>query len=122
MNTFARALLTGFGLFAAATPALAHAHLTAATPAAGGTVPTTPTELDLAFSEGLNLPFTGVKVTGPAGAAVATGKAALGPGGDTTLVVPVAGPLAPGSYTVAWHALSKDGHRTSGTYTFTVKP
>ena len=123
MNSFSRTLvLAGLGLFAASAPAFAHAHLKSATPAAGGTVATPPTELDLTFSEGLNLKFTGVKVTGPSKAGVATGDAALGSGGDTTLVVPVTDTLAAGSYTVAWHALSTDGHKTSGSYTFTVKP
>ncbi len=123
MKTTARTLmLAGLGLVAVSAPAFAHAHLKSATPAVNGTVATAPTELDLKFSEGLNLKFTGVKVTGPAKAAVATGDAALGAGDDTTLVVPVSDTLAPGSYAVAWHALSTDGHKTSGTYKFTVKP
>ena len=123
MNTFARTLaLAGLGLFAASAPAFAHAHLKSAMPAVGGTVATPPTELDLTFSEGLNLKFTGVKVSGPDKAAVTTGDATLGSGGDTTLVVPVTGTLAAGTYSVAWHALSTDGHKTTGTYKFTVKP
>ncbi len=123
MNTSARTLvLAGLGLLAVSAPAFAHAHLKAATPAAGSTVATPLTELDLKFSEGLSLKFTGVTLTGPAKAAVATGDAALGAGDDTTLVVPVSDTLAAGSYTVAWHALSTDGHKTSGTYKFTVKP
>jgi len=36
-------------------------------------------------------------------------------------MVPVTGTLADGSYTVDWHALSGDGHKTHGSYTFTVK-
>ena len=123
MHRFSYTLvLAGLGLGTISAPAFAHAHLKSATPAIGSIVATAPTELDLKFSEGLNLRFTGVKVTGPAKAAVATGEAALGAGDDTTLVVPVPDPLAPGSYTVAWHALSTDGHKTSGTYTFTIKP
>ena len=102
--------------------AQAHAHLTSATPAMGGSVTGPPTELDLGFSEGLNLKFTGVKVTGPAGAAVPTGAPKLGPGGDTTLVVPVPGALGAGTYKVDWHALATDGHKTDGSYSFTVKP
>lgn len=121
MTTIRTLVLASLGL-AAASPAFAHAHLKSAIPASGSTVATAPTELDLVFSEGLNLKFTGVKVSGPAKAAVATGEAALGAGTDTTLVVPVSVTLAPGSYTVAWHALSTDGHKTNGTYTFTVKP
>lgn len=122
MNTFASAIaVTGLCLTAMTVPALAHAHLKSATPASGSTV-AAPTELDLKFSEGLNLAFTGVKLTGAAKAAVATGTATLGAGDDTTLVVPVSDTLKAGLYTVAWHALSADGHKTSGSYTFTVKP
>ena len=43
-----------------------------------GTVATAPTELDLKFSESVELAFTGVTITGPDSAAVATGNAALG--------------------------------------------
>ena len=79
-----------------------------------------PSKLDLRFTEGLNLAFTGVSVEGPDSAAVATGQASLETGDDRTLVVPVEKPLGPGKYTVSWHALSRDGHKTSGTYSFTV--
>jgi copper resistance protein C len=41
---------------------------------------------------------------------------------DKTLVVPVPAKLAPGDYAVEWHALSKDGHLTHGTYQFKVLP
>jgi hypothetical protein len=81
-----------------------------------------PSELDLEFSEGVNLAFTGVEVKGPDKTTIATGKPILRAGGDTTLVVPLSGTLAAGTYTVAWHALSTDGHKTHGSYTFTVKP
>ena len=101
--------------------ALAHAHLKSATPAAGTTVTIAPTELDLIFTEGVNLKFTGLKVTGPNKAPIKTGEAML-TGGDTNLAVPLEGTLAPGLYTVAWHALSTDGHKTNGTYSFTLKP
>ena len=93
----------------------------AATPAAGSTVTAAPTELDLTFTEDVNLKFTGVKITGPDKAAVPTGDAVL-TDKDTTLMVPISGTLAAGVYTVAWHALSTDGHKTNGTYKFTVKP
>lgn len=114
--------VAGASLFALTGQAFAHAHLKSATPAMNGTVAMAPSELDLTFSEGLNLKFTGVKVLGPDKAAVATGDAALGPAGDTTLVVPVSATLAAGTYKVDWHALSTDGHKTAGSYTFTVKP
>lgn len=101
-------------------PAFAHAHLKSAAPAVGGKIAGSPKELDLHFTEGLNLSFTGVVLKGPSDATIATGKATLKPGDDQTLVVPISGTLAAGRYEVSWHALSKDGHKTKGTYHFTV--
>jgi methionine-rich copper-binding protein CopC len=102
--------------------AIAHAHLDSATPAVDGTVAASPTELDLKFSEALELKFSGVKVMGPDKAAVATGTASLAKDDDSSLVVPISATLAAGTYTVDWHVLSKDSHKTHGSYTFTVKP
>jgi methionine-rich copper-binding protein CopC len=112
------AVVVAFGLTG---QAFAHAHLKSATPAAGSTVTAAPTELDLIFTEDVNLKFTGVKITGPDKAAVPTGDAML-MDKDTALMVPISGTVGAGVYTVAWHALSTDGHKTNGTYTFTVKP
>ncbi|PZM15257.1 copper homeostasis periplasmic binding protein CopC [Rhizobium tubonense] len=100
--------------------AFAHAHLKSSTPADKSTV-TAPTELDLAFTEELNLKFTGVKVTGPKKGVVKTGDAML-MDGNVGLMVPLPEKLEPGAYTVEWHALSADGHKTTGAYSFTVKP
>lgn len=102
--------------------ASAHAHLQTATPGAESTVAAAPSELRLSFTEGVNLKFTGVSVTGPAGTPVSTGAAALAPDDDKVLVVPVPGPLAAGAYKVDWHALATDGHKTDGSYGFAVKP
>ena len=118
VRTAGVALIVALGLTA---PAFAHAHLKTASPAADGTVTTSPTELDLTFTEGVNLKFTGVKLTGPDNKAVAIGDGMLA-GGDEMLMVPISGTLAAGVYTVEWHALSTDGHKTTGTYVFTVKP
>jgi methionine-rich copper-binding protein CopC len=117
-RTFGITALVCFGLSA---QAFAHSELKSATPAEGGTVATSPSELDLKFSEDLNLKFSGVTVTGPNKTAVQTGEATL-TDGNTTLVVPIAGVLGAGIYTVTWHALSADSHKSHGSYTFTVKP
>ena len=123
MNSFIRGIPLAIGLVLGSVGAAsAHAHLKTATPAADSTVVAAPSELRLGFTEGVNLKFTGVNVTGPAGALVSTGAAALAPGDDKVLVVPVSGPLAPGAYKVDWHALATDGHKTDGSYGFTVKP
>lgn len=113
----ALALTASLGL---ATQAFAHAHLASSTPADKATVTVSPSELDLSFTEELNLKFTGVKITGPKATAVKTGDPML-MDGDKGLMVPVSEQLAPGVYTVEWHALSADGHKTDGSYSFTVK-
>ena len=100
--------------------ALAHAHLKASVPAAESTV-AAPASLRLTFSEGISLKFSGAAVTGPDKAAVTLGAATLDPKDPATLIVPVSGTLQPGKYTVSWHALSNDGHKTTGGYVFTVK-
>ncbi|UGX87458.1 copper homeostasis periplasmic binding protein CopC [Phyllobacterium meliloti] len=115
--TIAAVLSTGI-----AGEAFAHAHLKSATPAENAVVTTSPTELDLTFSEGLNLKFSSATVTGADKAAVATDKAKLATGDDKTLVIPISKPLSAGGYTVNWQVLSTDGHKTKGSYTFTVKP
>ncbi|TXI11153.1 MAG: copper homeostasis periplasmic binding protein CopC [Rhizobium sp.] len=114
-------LAAGAISIALAGQAMAHAHLKSAVPAADSTVKAVPSELDLTFSEGLNLKFSGIKVTGPDKKAIKTGEAML-MDKDATLMVPVTDKLAPGKYTVEWHALSTDGHKTNGSYSFTIAP
>jgi copper resistance protein C len=84
-------------------------------------VTASPTEIDITFSEGIDLKFSGAKLADAKKVAVPTGSASLAAGGDTTLVIPVTKPLAAGEYVVAWHNLSKDGHKSKGSFKFTVK-
>lgn len=113
-------IVSALFLATATTPALAHAHLASAEPADAAVLGTSPAALTLHFSEALELAFSGVDVTGPAGP-VTLGPAHLDPADAETLVAPVESPLASGSYIVTWHALSVDGHKTTGSYGFTVK-
>lgn len=101
--------------------AWAHAHLQRATPADKAEV-ATPSSVSASFSEGLEPAFSSLTVLDAAGKPAVTAKAAPAPGVDKTLVLPVAKPLPAGAYTVKWQALSKDGHKTDGAWTFTVKP
>jgi methionine-rich copper-binding protein CopC len=101
--------------------AFAHAHLKSSVPADRATVKVAPTELDLTFSEELNLKFTGVKIMGLGKAEVKTGTATL-MDADKGLMVPLSQKLDAGAYTVEWHALSADGHKTNGKYSFTIAP
>jgi len=113
--------LSAIALAIFAGQAFAHAHLTKAVPADKATVAVSPDELDLRFSEELDLQFSSVKIIGPDKASVKTGDAMLMDEGKT-LMVPLSEKLGPGAYKVEWHILSTDGHKTTGTYGFTVKP
>ncbi len=77
--------------------------------------------LTLSFSEGIEPAFSGVTVTGPQQHAVATGKLTRSADNPAEVTLPLAEALPPGEYTVAWHVVSVDGHKTKGQYTFSVK-
>lgn len=104
------------------TPAVwAHAHLKHQYPAADAEVAAAPQALTLNFSEGVEAGFSGVTLTGPAQAAIETGKVKRNEKDQTQLIVPLNQPLKPGQYTVDWHVVSVDGHKTQGQYHFSVK-
>jgi len=64
--------------------------------------------------------FSGIEVQNGGGKPVPTGKMTLVPGDGKKIVVPIPARLAPGTYRVAWHAVSVDTHRVSGTYAFKI--
>jgi methionine-rich copper-binding protein CopC len=114
-------LAAAFGaLLLAAPPALAHAFLQRATPAAGSTVHVSPPELLLHFTEKLEPSFSTAQIAGPDGARI--GAASQVDAGDATVVRVKLPPLAAGVYKVVWHAVSVDSHVTDGDFIFTVAP
>jgi methionine-rich copper-binding protein CopC len=80
-----------------------------------------PSEIRMDFSEGLVAVFSGVEVDDAAGKAVETGTTIVDPKNDKEMIVPLKAKLAPGSYTVKWHAVGTDTHRVTGHYAFQVK-
>ncbi len=105
------------------TPNLAHAHaqLVRADPPVGGTVRSTPAQVEIAFSEAVEPRFSTIGVTDGSGVQVDKHDvhAMLG---DTHRLVVNLGPVSPGIYKVAWHVTSVDTHKTEGTFSFTVAP
>ncbi len=99
-------------------PAAAHAFLEKATPPAGANLRMAPAKIELRFSEALEPAFSGVTVTNAAGRDMSAGPTVAT---GTELSVPL-GVLKPGRYSVRWHAVSVDTHRTDGGYDFTVLP
>src|ERR1700736_5264152 len=101
--------------------ALPHAFLNQAAPPVGGTVPASPKEIRLIFSEGIEPRFSGIDLATGDGRTVATGAAAVDPANDKQLVLALP-PLAPGRYRVRWHVVSVDTHRPEGEDSFSVAP
>jgi methionine-rich copper-binding protein CopC len=101
----------------AATPAFAHAHLKAATPAENATVSTAPAEIVLEFSEAVEPEFSTIEVDDANGVRMDKGDAHRDAADARRLTVALQ-PLAPGTYKVVWHITSVDTHKTSGSYQF----
>jgi methionine-rich copper-binding protein CopC len=105
----------GAMLLGMATAAEAHARLDHAVPAVGSTVASSPGQVTLYFTETLEPKFSGGEVRNASGARVDHGSSVSG----NVLRLSV-GALPAGSYSVKWHALSVDTHRTQGSFGFQV--
>jgi len=107
-------------LFAA--PAVwAHAHLKHQYPAADAVMESAPQALTLNFSEGIEPAFSGITLVGPEKQKLETGKAKVAADDNKQMIVPLSAPLPAGQYQVDWHVVSVDGHKTKGSYHFSVK-
>ncbi|BCA64370.1 hypothetical protein HMP09_p0018 (plasmid) [Sphingomonas sp. HMP9] len=119
------AITAALSLVCLASAAQAHPKLLSATPAPNAIV-AMPGRIDLHFSEKLMPNFSGadLMMTAHDGKShppiKVAGIAAVGTDGRTLMVTPK-GPLATGSYSVAWHVVSVDTHRVAGNYAFAVK-
>jgi methionine-rich copper-binding protein CopC len=98
-----------------ATPAAAHAKLTASNPQAGSMVSTTLPAITLTFSGPVKAELTTIVVAGQDGANLSAGSPTLA---DVTLTQPV-NALPQGQITVTWRTVSADGHPINGTFDFT---
>ena len=103
----------------AASQAVAHAKLQAETPAADSTVEA-PKVIQLHFSEAVEASLSRLKLA--TGGDIAIAVVPMNGAEDTTTlsIRPIAA-LKPGIYTVTWSVVADDGHRTRGTYSFTVR-
>ena len=113
----AAVLAAAIGL--AARAACAHAFLDHASPAVGSSLPAAPAAVTMWFTQQLEPSFTTATVSDKSGNRVDAGPAQVDASDPTQLRVPLK-QLAPGTYTVSWHALSVDTHTTTGHFTFTV--
>lgn len=101
--------------------ALAHAHLQSSSPAAKAQVTPSTDALTLNFSEDIEAAFSGITLLDASQQPVATSKAQVDAKQASRLIVGLPQPLKAGDYQVNWHVLSVDGHKTSGSYRFSVR-
>lgn len=118
-TTMAAALAAS--LLVLAGPALAHPQLVNAAPAEGASVAAT-NHLTLTFNEQLMPKLSGIDLlmVGNPGTVIGGMKTTVGEDGKT-LIIDLQQPLAAGKYQLDWHAVSPAIHRTTGSFTFTVR-
>jgi hypothetical protein len=108
-------LLSGIALATFAVTADAHAHLQSSSPADNSVITSSPPNLVLNFSEAARL--TGLSIQ--KGSEPEQKLKSLPTSATAQISVPLP-PLTPGAYSLSWHALSDDGHVTSGALHFTI--
>jgi methionine-rich copper-binding protein CopC len=99
----------------------AHAYLQRAMPLVGSTIPASPPELTLEYSEAIEPRFSSVMVTDANGQRVDKSDLHVGPADPKRILIGLL-PLKQGTYRVEWHITSVDTHRTEGKFTFSVQP
>ena len=103
---------------AVAAPAAAHTDLVSSDPADGQTLSAPPEQLTMRFGEDILGGGARVVAADESGVRVALGPVQVS-GPELTTTWPRA--AAAGTYTVAWRAVSGDGHPLEGSFAFTVK-
>jgi copper transport protein len=100
-----------------ATPAAAHAELLSTTPANGDQLTRPPSEIQMTFSESVNLVDDGIRLVGHVGATVPTPEPTVD---AQTVTWPMPADLPEGPYIVTWRVVSSDGHPISGAFSFGI--
>ena len=98
--------------------ALAHAFPEAEDPKVGSTVTSPPQQVSIRFDAPIEALFSKLDVLDSSGQSEDEGTPQVN--ADTRTLTVNLKPLKPGDYTIKWSVVAKDGHRTEGSYTFTV--
>ena len=125
LRSIASALFAGLAL-SAVSPAFAAVQVQSSIPAANANASSV-RELSLTFSEavadrsGVDIVMTAMRgMTNHQPMKIAGFKTALSPDGKT-LKVTLPRALPAGTYQVTWHAISRDGNKVDGSYSFSTK-
>ncbi|HUB86935.1 MAG TPA: copper homeostasis periplasmic binding protein CopC [Verrucomicrobiae bacterium] len=117
---FPRCGLAALLFLAVQSPAWAHAFLDHAEPSVGGTVTNSPSEVKIWFTQKVEPAFSSIEVDNAQGKEVDK-KDVHVDAKDKSLLEISLPQLPAGTYTVTWHVVSVDTHRTQGHFQFTVK-
>ncbi len=124
MSLWTRLALGGGVIFVVllwgATPAWAHPYLLTSNPAVNSVVATSPANIDIAYTEGLDLPYCKVLLVGPAGQQITT-HVSHGSVSNALIATPDAPLTQPGTYAVEWTAVGDDGHTVIGSYAISLQ-
>ena len=99
---------------------LGHAFPDHSAPKVGETVTAPPAGVYIWFDGNLEPAFSKIVVQDTSGKAVDQGNGRVNPSNSVLLEVGLP-KLPPGTYKVLWNVVSRDGHRTSGDYSFQIK-
>lgn len=115
---WAASLWLVFGLVFPAV-ASAHAVLLASVPAASSVLTESPDQLQLSFSESVDVGLSSIRLFDGKQNEVTIGRPAHAPNDTATVVADLPG-LANGTYVVVWRVTSADGHPVSGAFPFEI--
>jgi len=116
LKRFTVACLVVFLAVVSALPAWAHAELVSASPGPGEVVPEPLTEIVLKFDDEITDQSQILLIAADFQLAANWSQTVDG----KTLTAAFEQSLPPGTYTVAWTAVTSDGHTTTGSYQFAV--
>ena len=113
--------LAGILFLAAESKGWAHAFLDHSEPKVGSTITNAPFEIKLWFNQDVEPAFSSIKVQNASETEVDK-KDTHRDAKNKALLVVSESPLPAGTYTVFWHVVSEDTHRTQGHFKFTIQP
>jgi methionine-rich copper-binding protein CopC len=97
-----------------------HAFPDHSDPKVGSTVSGPPAQVSIWFDSNLEPVFSTLMVHNADGKMIDKRDSRVGPADPKLLQVSVP-PLPPGTYLVIWNVVARDGHRTNGQFSFTIK-